>query len=67
MDAKEHIKLASGNEVSWLLISDEKSGAQLDATVFPPGSLDDGSGTGSASGVAGKPDPLGATVPDTGR
>ena len=52
MDAKEHIRLANGEEVSWLLISDEKSGAQLEATVFPPGSLDHRSRAGGASGAA---------------
>jgi hypothetical protein len=67
MDAKEHIKLASGHEVSWLLISDEKSGAQLDASVFPPGNLDDRSGPGGASGAARQPKPLGTTGPDSGR
>lgn len=64
MDAKEHIALATGEEVSWLLISDEKSGAQLDATVFPPGGLDDSAGPGGTGRAAPKPGPLGTPSAD---
>lgn len=67
MDAKEHIGLANGEEVSWLLISDEKSGAQLDATVFPPGSLDHGACPGGAGRATEKPGPLGTTAADPSR
>jgi transposase len=35
MDSKQAIGLADGETVSWLLISDEKSGAMLQGAVFP--------------------------------
>lgn len=37
MDSREQIGLANGEQVSWLVISDEASGAVLEAQVFPPG------------------------------
>lgn len=37
MDSREAIQLASGEKVSWVLVSDEASGAVLGARVFPPG------------------------------
>lgn len=36
MDAKEQMQLADGSGVSWLTLSDEKSGAILDSRLFPP-------------------------------
>lgn len=36
MDSREAIRLANGDKVSWLLVSDEASGAILGGTVFPP-------------------------------
>lgn len=36
MDSREAIELASGEKVSWLLVSDEASGAVLGGEVFPP-------------------------------
>lgn len=39
MDAKENIALASGEQVSWLIISDEASGAILSGAIFPPRNL----------------------------
>jgi transposase len=39
MDAKEHIRIQSGEEVSWLRIIDECSGAVLWTAVFPPWDL----------------------------
>lgn len=35
MDSRECITLANGQKVSWLLVSDEASGAMLSAGVFP--------------------------------
>jgi hypothetical protein len=35
MDSKQAIGLANDEMVSWLLISDENSGAMLHGTVFP--------------------------------
>jgi transposase-like protein len=40
MDAKEQMSLADGSKASWLLISDEGSGAMLHGTFFPYQSLD---------------------------
>lgn len=39
VDAKEKIRLQSGERASWLVISDEASGAILTATSFPPGDM----------------------------
>lgn len=36
MDSREAIQLANGEKVSWLLASDECSGAVLGGEVFPP-------------------------------
>ncbi|MCI0711004.1 MAG: hypothetical protein L0154_12675 [Chloroflexi bacterium] len=36
MDSPEAIQLATGEQVSWLLVSDEASGAVLDGKVFSP-------------------------------
>lgn len=36
MDSREAIELANGEKVSWLLVSDEASGAVLGGAVFPP-------------------------------
>jgi transposase len=42
MGAKEHIKLFTNNEVSWIRIIDECSDAVLHTTVFPPRDLVEG-------------------------
>jgi transposase len=42
MDAKEQVELADGSEVSWLTLSDEKSGAVIAGEVFFPGAVDEG-------------------------
>jgi hypothetical protein len=42
VDAKEGIHLADGSVVSWLVMTDEASGAVLEAAVFPPGKVDAG-------------------------
>ena len=39
MDAKEHIRIRTREEVSWLRLIDECSGAVLWTAVFPPGDL----------------------------
>jgi hypothetical protein len=36
MDSREAIRLANGEKVSWLLVSDEASGAVLGGEIFPP-------------------------------
>ena len=40
MDAKEHIRIYNSEEVSWLRMIDECSGAALWTAVFPPRQLD---------------------------
>src|SRR5262249_52770655 len=42
MDAAERMGLASGEQVSWLRIADECSGAVLQTRIFPPGVLEPG-------------------------
>jgi transposase len=42
MDAAERIHLGSGQQVSWLRLVDECSGAVLQTTIFPPGILEPG-------------------------
>jgi hypothetical protein len=49
MDAKEQIRLADGSEVSWLALSDEKSGAIIAGEIFFPGEMGKG-GTESRAG-----------------
>ena len=39
VDAKERVRLASGQRVSWLAFTDEASGALLATPLFPPGAL----------------------------
>lgn len=52
MDAAERIRLASGQQVSWLRLVDECSGAVLQTTIFPPGVLEPGRTHSRATGVA---------------
>jgi len=52
MDAAERMRLSSGQQVSWLRIADECSGAVLETRVFPPGVLESGRPHGRAAGVA---------------
>ena len=40
MDAKEQMTLGDGSKASWLIISDEGSGAMLHGTLFPYQSLE---------------------------
>lgn len=40
VDAKEAIRLQDGSWASWLVITDEASGAILTTSVFPPAELD---------------------------
>lgn len=42
LDAKEQIQLADGSEVSWIAITDEGSGAMLEAGTFPPQEVESG-------------------------
>ncbi len=49
VDAKENMQLADGSWVSWLLISDEASGAILHSEIFPPAQLGTGESEWGAS------------------
>lgn len=42
MDAKEQMRLADESEASWLMVTDEKSGAIIAGEVFPPGEVETG-------------------------
>ena len=42
IDAKERMRLANGSGASWMVITDEASGAMLSGQAFPPVSVDPG-------------------------
>jgi transposase len=52
MDAVDQLRLASGQQVSWLRLVDECSGAVLQTTIFPPAFLELGQTRGGAGDVA---------------
>lgn len=52
MDAAEQVALRTGQQVSWLRIADEASGAVLKTEVFPPRALEQRAGWGDSDGVA---------------
>jgi transposase len=52
MDSVDQLRLASGQQVSWLRLVDECSGAVLQTTVFPPALLELGQTCGRAGDVA---------------
>lgn len=52
MDAVDQLRLASGQQVSWLRLVDECSGAVLHTTIFPPALLERGQTSGRARDVA---------------
>lgn len=62
MDAKEQVRLASGDRVSWLRIVDECSGAVLWTAVFPPRAMESGASHGGARGAACQLRALGAAA-----
>jgi transposase len=49
VDAKEHIRLEDGREVSWLTVTDEASGAILVTEVFPRRQLGESQGAGGTA------------------
>jgi len=59
MDAAERMRLASGEQLSWLRLADECSGAVLQTTIFPPGVLEPGGTHSRATGLAPGFFPLG--------
>src|SRR5262245_57492530 len=62
MDAKERVKLKTREQVSWLRIVDECSGAVLWTAVFPLRELGAGPARGRASGTASSLSAVGATL-----
>lgn len=53
MDAAEQKRLKSGQQISWLRIADECSGAVLKTVVFPPRELESGARSGNSADSAG--------------
>jgi transposase len=64
IDAKEQIQLADGSWACWLTITDEASGAILQATAFPPPLLDQARSPTGTSGLATGHDPMGLSQDD---
>lgn len=54
VDAKEQMQLADGSWASWLVVSDEASGAVLNTEVFPPADLDASGSHGGAGDTPGQ-------------
>jgi transposase len=52
MDAVDQLRLARGQQVSWLRLVDECSGVVLQTTIFPPGVLGSGGTHARAGDVA---------------
>ena len=52
MDAVDQLRLASGQQVSWLRLVDECSGAVVQTTIFPPALLERGQARSRAGHVA---------------
>jgi len=51
MDSVDQLRLANGQQVSWLRLVDECSGAVLQTTIFPPALLELGQARGRAGDV----------------
>jgi hypothetical protein len=64
VDAKERMKLADGSGASWLTITDEASGAIVDAEAFPPQVLEPGGTHTSENNPANPLRDLGQTAYD---
>jgi transposase len=52
MDAVDQLRLANGQQVSWLRLVDECSGAVLQTKIFPPALLESGPTPGGAKDAA---------------
>jgi hypothetical protein len=65
MDAKEQVELGDGTFVSWLTVTDEGSGAILDAFLFPPQALGADRSDEGESRPARPDDILGSSREDT--
>jgi len=62
MDAVEQLPLATRQQVSWLRITDEASGAILQTEVFPPGALQSSAPEPGATAVAACLESLGTAA-----
>ena len=49
VDAKERMRLVDGSDACWLVVTDEASGAILQAEHFPPETLDTDEGNNGAT------------------
>jgi hypothetical protein len=67
MDAKEGVRLADETHACWLDLTDECSGALLEAVVFPPALLGDGRPDRRTDGFAPGVHPLGSAGRLAGR
>jgi hypothetical protein len=65
MDGAECIRLANGEQVCWLRVVDELTGAALQTTIFPPAPSLSGRHAASPGGLTPGLQPLGATDPDS--
>jgi hypothetical protein len=65
MDGAECIRLANGEQVCWLRIVDELTGAALQTTIFPPAPSLPGRYAAGPGGLAPGLQPLGSTGPDS--
>ena len=65
VDATDQLKLADGTYASWLLVSDEASGALLAAEVFPPQTLAIGDPLDGAASITSSIRAVGSTNPRT--
>lgn len=65
MDGAECIRLANGEQVCWLRIVDEFTGAALQTTIFPPASSLSGRYAAGPGRLAPGLRPLGPAIPDS--
>jgi len=65
MDGAECIRLADGEQVCWLRIVDELTGAALQTTIFPPAPSLSGRCAAGPGGLAPGLPPLGPAGPDS--
>jgi hypothetical protein len=64
IDAKEKIRLADRSQASWLMISDEASGAVLHAEAFPPGAVESDRGSAGTPVLAARDGAVGEADED---
>jgi putative transposase len=67
LDAKEQVLLADGSYASWVALTDEGSGAMLEARAFPPEEVECGRTAGGEAVVANCLRDMGKTAAHPGR